>query len=71
MSRTKRDKIFDNTFEESEFELDTSISFNVSPRAIDNRPEEDKIEADLIAREIHDLIKNSRFKVFNEIDEFK
>lgn len=69
--RTKRDKIFDNTFEETEYELDNSISFNIAPRAIDNRPEEDKIEADLISREIHELIQSSRFKVFNEIDEFQ
>lgn len=69
--RTKRDKIFDNTFEETEYELDSSISFNIAPRAVDNRPEEDKIEADLISREIHRLIQASRFKVFNEIDEFQ
>ena len=69
--RTKRDKIFDNTFEETEYELDNSISFNIAPRAVDNRPEEDKIEADLISREIHELIQSSRFKVFNEIDEFQ
>jgi hypothetical protein len=69
--RTKRDKIFDNTFEETEFEFDTSMSFELSPRVVDNRSEEDKIEADLIASTIHDLISNSRFKKFNEIDEFQ
>lgn len=68
--RTKRDKIFDNTFEETAYELDTSMSFALAPRAVDNRSEEDKIEANLIATEIHDLITNSRFKKFNEIDEF-
>ena len=70
MARTKRDKIFDNTFEETEYELDTSMSFALSPRVVDNRSEEDKIEADLISTEIHQLITKSRFKVFNEIDEF-
>ena len=69
--RTKRDKIFDNTFEETEFELDNSISFELSPRVVDNRDEEDKIEANLIAVQIHELIEKSRFKVFNEIDEFQ
>jgi hypothetical protein len=69
--RTKRDKIFDNTFEETEFELDTSMSFELSPRVVDNRDEEDKIEAKLIASEIHDLIQKSRFKVFNEINDFQ
>lgn len=69
--RTKRDKIFDNTFEETEYELDTSMSFAVHPRMVDNRSEEDKIEADLISKEIHELIEGSRFKKFNEIDEFQ
>jgi hypothetical protein len=69
--RTKRDKIFDNTFEETEFELDTGMSFALSPRVVDNRSEEEKIEADLIAAEIHKLIEESRFKTFNVIDEFQ
>lgn len=69
--RTRRDKIFDNTFEEIEYELDSSMSFEISPRALDSRDEEDKIEANLIATEIHDLIQKSRFKVFNEVDEFQ
>lgn len=68
--RTKRDKIFDNTFEETEYEWDSSISFEVSPRISDNRSEEEKIESSLIADEIHTLIESSRFKGFNEIDEF-
>ena len=42
--RTKRDKIFDNTFEETEYEFDTSMSFALAPRSVDNRSEEDKIE---------------------------
>lgn len=71
MARTKRDKIFDNTFEETEFELDQSMSFELSPRVVDNRSEEEKIEADLIAAEIHTLIEGSRFKKFNVIDEFQ
>lgn len=71
MARTKRDKIFDNTFEETEYEYDSSISFEVSPRITDNRSEEEKIESSLIADEIHQLIENSRFKKFNEIDEFQ
>ena len=69
--RTKRDKIFDNTFEETEYEFDTSMTFELSPRVVDNRPEEDKIEANLIAENIHSLILNSRYKKFNEIDEFQ
>ena len=71
MARTKRDKIFDNTFEEKEYEYDSSISFEVSPRITDNRSEEEKIEISLISNEIHRLIDNSRFKKFNKIDEFQ
>lgn len=69
--RTKRDKIFDNSFEETEYELDTSMSFELAPSVADNRPEEDKIETGLIATEIHDLIENSQYKKFNQIDEFQ
>jgi len=69
--RTKRDKIFDNTFEETEYEHDTSMSFELSPRVVDNRSEEEKLESGLIAKEIHDLISNSRYKKFNVIDEFQ
>lgn len=69
--RTKRDKIFDNTFEESEYEFDTSMTFALSPRVVDNRSEEEKLEADQIADQIHDLITSSRFKKFNEIDKFQ
>ena len=69
--RTKRDKIFDNTFEESEIEFDPHMSFQISPRISDDRPEEDKIETSLIADEIHLLIENSQFKKFNKIDEFQ
>jgi hypothetical protein len=69
--RTKRDKIFDNTFEETEFEYDPSLTFEVAPSYLDSRSEEDKIEAGLIADQIHELIIKSRFKVFNEIDEFQ
>lgn len=70
--RTKRDKIFDNTFEESaNYEFDPGMSFEIAPSAIDDRDEEDKIEASLIADKIHELIQASRFKVFNDIDEFQ
>lgn len=66
----KRDKIFQNTFDDSEFELDPSFSFEVAPSYMDNRDEEDKIENDIIVSKIHELIESSRFKKFNEINEF-
>lgn len=70
MGRTKTDKIFDNTFEETEFELNTNVSFNLSPRVADNRDEEDKIMQISLQTAIHDLIESSRFKEFNKLDEF-
>lgn len=70
MGRTKQDKIFDNTFEETEFELNANVSFNLSPRVADNRDEEDKIMQLSLQTAIHDLIEASRFKEFNKLDEF-
>lgn len=70
--RTKRDKIFDNTFEDGgDFELNGSISFNLNPQYTDNRDEEEKLESEQIRNKIHELITNSRFKKFNEVDEFQ
>jgi hypothetical protein len=69
--RTKRDKIFDNTFEDVEFELDSTLTFEVAPSYLDNRDEEDKIESSIIRDTIHKLIITSRFKQFNVIDEFQ
>ena len=68
--RTQRDKIFDNTFEESEFEMDPTFSFDIAPSYMDNRDEEDKIETKIIMDKIHTLIEASRFKHFNDITEF-
>ena len=69
--RTKRDKIFDNTFEDGEFEMDATLKFEVAPSYLDNRDEEDKIESAIIRDTIHELILASRFKQFNVIDEFQ
>ena len=71
MARTKRDKIFDNKFEEQEFELNSNISFAISPQYSDDRSEEDKIESEIIMKKIHDLISKSEFSKFNVIDEFQ
>lgn len=69
--RTKRDKIFDNTFEDGEFELDSTLKFEVAPSYMDNRDEEDKIESGIVRDTIHHLIIVSRFNQFNNIDEFQ
>ena len=68
--RTKRDKIFDNKFEEQEYEFDPNLSFEVAPAYSDDRDEEDKIVEDIIMDKIHNLVINSKFKKFNELDEF-
>ena len=70
MGRTKQDKIFDNTFESTEFELNTNVSFTVSPQYSDDRPEEEKIMQQALQLEIHELIVKSRFNDFNILDEF-
>jgi hypothetical protein len=69
--RTHRDKIFDNTFEDTEFEMDPSFSFNIAASYTDDRDEEDKIETGIIVKKIHELIESSRFKKFNDINEFE
>lgn len=68
--RQKTDKIFDNNFESPDFELDSSISFEISPQWVDDRPEDEKIHTENLRKEIHTLVEESRFKHFNEIDEF-
>jgi hypothetical protein len=65
----KVDKIFNNTFESSEFELNGSISFEVSKQYSDDRSEDEKIELEMIRRDIHSAILNSRFKHFNDLDD--
>lgn len=70
MSRDRQDKIFDNSFESAEFELDSNMSFNLSPQWTDDRPEDEKIQQRILQEKIHDLVERSRFNVFNTLDEF-
>lgn len=65
----ENDKIFNNNFDSPEFEMQSNFSFNLDPSWGDDRPEEEKIHYELIAREIHSLISTSRFSYFNIIDE--
>lgn len=69
MTTYKRDKIFDNTFEDQDFQLDSSISFQISPQYSDTSDEEDKIQLEMVRRDIHSIISNSRFKSFNELSD--
>lgn len=68
--RQKTDKIFDNNFEAGEFELNGDISFNINSQYVDDRPEEEKIHTENLRKYMHSLIEESRFRHFNEIDEF-
>jgi hypothetical protein len=67
MFNNKRDKIFDNTFDDQKFELDSTISFQISPQYDSGLEEEEKIQLEMVRRDIHELIINSRFKSFNEL----
>jgi len=67
--RKKTDKIFDNNFDSPESEFGGKISFNLDP-SLASADEEDTIYRVMLQKEIHDLINNSRFRKFNEIDEF-
>ena len=64
-----RDKIFDNNFDSPDFEILPNFSFNLDPSWTDSKSEEEKIHYQLISTKIHELVMDSRFKKFNEIDE--
>ena len=65
----RRDKIFDNNFDSPEFEYLSNFTFDLDPSHKDLRSEEEKIQVEMISRDIHELIEVSRFKVFNDVDE--
>lgn len=67
MFNNKRDKIFDNTFDDQKFELDSTISFQISPQYDSGLEEEEKIQLEMVRRDIHELVINSRFKTFNDL----
>jgi len=68
--RNKQDKIFDNNFEAPDIEGKGSINFDLDPSVRGNLSEEENIHYEILSKDIHELIENSRFKKFNEIDEF-
>ena len=70
MARNKKDKIFDNNFEATDFELDATMSFTISAQFSDDREEDEKIIQQRLQIDIHDLVEASRFKVFNQLTEF-
>jgi len=62
------DKIFNNNFESPDIEFG-NITFELDASVKSTLPEDEKIHYELIAREIHRLVEDSRFKVFNNVDE--
>ena len=68
MSRKKMDKIFDNKFDESEYD-GKSINFNIEPGYIDDRDSESVISDQILMDRIDELIQNSKFNEFNKLNE--
>jgi hypothetical protein len=65
----RKDKIFDNSFDSPEFEHLSNFTFDLDPVFKDHRSEEEKIQVEMISRDIHKLIEVSRFNLFNVVDE--
>lgn len=65
----KNDKIFNNNFDSPDFQLNGTIKFDLDPSLDDGLHAEDKIHFEMIARWIHELISESRFKIFNVVDD--
>lgn len=65
----KRDKIFENTYDESE--IDTSeFNFQVDP-SVQQKPYENNIDELMIFEKFEDIIAGSKFMKFNTMDEGK
>jgi hypothetical protein len=71
--RTKRDKIFDNKFEESEYETQ-SINFKVESTYETDEGIDDSIHSAILFEKIEVLIKNSKysdFATYSEVNDEK
>ena len=64
----RQDKIFDNTFGESEYDGSKS-TFTVDNTFHDYEEAEEKIHYNLLFQKIHTLIKSSQYSALNEIKE--
>lgn len=65
-----RDKIFNNNFDSPNFKINSNISFELDSSFKDNLGEDIKIHYKMIANKMHKLIGLSRFKEFNDVDDF-
>lgn len=69
MGRKKYDKLFDNTFGESDYIPESSQSFQIQDGYGWTEDAEGAIADGILFDRIHEIIENSQFKVFNELDE--
>jgi hypothetical protein len=65
----KVDKIFDNTFGESEYDGNFKSTFTVDNTFHDYEEAEEKIHYNLLFQKIHGIIKQSPYAALNEIKE--
>lgn len=68
MARTMTDKIFDNSFEEAEFD-GRSVNWTPDPSWANSSDAESSIVDGMLMEKIDNLINNSDFKLFNKPDE--
>lgn len=68
MSRRRHDKIFNNTYEEQDYEKGTQ-NFKIESGFDCSLNPEDDIHENILFNDIHELIENSVFKEFNILDE--
>jgi hypothetical protein len=63
----KQDKIFNNTFNEHDYQYDEKISFIVSSNYLDDLDTDDRIHYNTLFEKIDALIKGSEYEHLNEI----
>lgn len=66
MSRNKTDKIFDNTFDESGYE-GQSTKFKISTSYVDSEDAEGYLYDDILVKRVDELIRDSEYSKFNKL----
>lgn len=65
MARTRTDKIFDNKFDESDYD-GRKVKFELSPAYKDSLSAEDRIHLEMLFDEINKVIQVSKYKKLND-----
>lgn len=60
------DRVFNNNWNKVDFEIESTMSFNPSNQYFDLRDAEDKLHSQWLSDDLHNVISNSRFKIYNE-----